>query len=162
MADLSDYLESGLINHVFRGETFAKPVNICIALTSGEIPDNATGATLPEIPYRYDNDVLTGYERIDFNDPSLSGNTNWKFDADTYAASGGVIKNCFQIIWDSAVQEEPGSAYGWGWVSGIAIVDSNQIGEGNVLMKATLDNPREVFAGDTLLFNSEQLIISFK
>lgn len=162
MADLSDYLESGLINHVFRGGTFAKPGNITIALTSGEIPDNATGATLPELPYRYSNGTLSGYDRINLGDPAISGNVNWKFDADVYAASGGVIKNCFQLIWDSAAQESAGSSYGWGWVSGIAIVDDNDIGEGNVLMKATLDNPREVFAGDTLLFNSEQLIISFK
>ena len=43
MAALSDYLESGLLHHVFRGETFAKPVHVAVALTSGVIVDSDTG-----------------------------------------------------------------------------------------------------------------------
>ena len=47
MAALSDYLESGLLNHVFRGGTFDKPSNISLALTSGIPQDSNTGSTLP-------------------------------------------------------------------------------------------------------------------
>lgn len=165
MADLSHYLESGLINHVFRGETFGKPANICIALCSGVPSGFHTGATIPELGATYDDgETVTGYKRIDLNDPALSGNVNWKFDADAFEVSGGVIKNCFSIDWPtsqfrSADVEE---AYGWGWVSGIAILDSLAIGEGNLLMQAQLDNPREVFGGDTLKFDAEALIIRFK
>ena len=33
MASLSDYLESGLLHHLFRGQTFPKPTNVAVALT---------------------------------------------------------------------------------------------------------------------------------
>ena len=49
MAALSDYLESGLLHHVFRGQSFPKPDNICIALTSGTPLDSHTGENIPEM-----------------------------------------------------------------------------------------------------------------
>ena len=49
MAALSDYLESGLLHHVFRGGSFAKPSNISIALTSGVPNDSQTGTTIEEV-----------------------------------------------------------------------------------------------------------------
>ena len=60
MAALSDYLESGLLNHVFRGSTFAKPTDIAIALTSGAPLDSQTGENLLEIPSGI-NGSGTGY-----------------------------------------------------------------------------------------------------
>jgi hypothetical protein len=164
MADLSHYLESGLINHVFRGETFAKVPNICIALCSGVPANDNDGSTIPELEEIYtDGGRSSGYKRIDLNDPALSGNVNWKFDQETFEASGGVIKNCFVIDWPTAQfkSDDTDENYGWGWVSGLAILDSNQVGEGNLLMQAQLDNPREVFGGDTLRFDAEALIIRF-
>ena len=50
MASLSDYLESGLLHHIFRGESFSKPSKIAIALTSGVPQDSDTGFTIPELP----------------------------------------------------------------------------------------------------------------
>ena len=69
MAALSDYLESGLLNHVFRGGTFAKPGNVSLALTSGIPQDSNTGATIPEIPSGI-NGSGTGYARIDLGAPA--------------------------------------------------------------------------------------------
>lgn len=151
MAALSDYLESGLINHVFRGGTFAKPSNISIALTSGVPQDSDTGATLPEIPSGI-NGSGTGYARVDLSAPS---DTTWTFTDERFIAGSGVIKNSGQLIFNTALLD-------WGWVSGIAIVDHGGYGSGNLLMHAQLDNPRLIYTGDNAKFDTETLEISFK
>lgn len=151
MAALSDYLESGLINHVFRGETFAKPSNISLALTSGIPKDSDTGATLPEIPSGI-NGSGTGYARVDLGAPS---DTAWTFTDDRFIAGSGLIKNSGQLIFNTALLD-------WGWVSGIAIVDNGSHGSGNLLMHAQLDNPRLIYTGDNAKFDTETLEISFK
>lgn len=67
----------------------------------------------------------------------------------------GFIKNANQIIFNTALTD-------WGWVSGVAILDSNVIGSGNLLMYAELDNPRFVYTGDNIKFDSNSLEISLK
>jgi hypothetical protein len=151
MAALSDYLESGLINHVFREETFAKPSNISLALTSGVPKDSDTGATLPEIPSGI-NGSGTGYARVDLGAPS---DTTWTFTDERFIAGSGLIKNSGQLIFNTALLD-------WGWVSGIAIVDNGGHGSGNLLMHAQLDNPRLIYTGDNAKFDTETLEISFK
>jgi hypothetical protein len=151
MAALSDYLESGLINHVFREGTFAKPSNISLALTSGIPQDSDTGATLPEIP----SGIIcygTGYARVDLGSPS---DTAWTFTDARFMAGSGLIKNSGQLIFNTALLD-------WGWVSGIAIVDNSSHGSGNLLMHAQLDNPRLIYTGDNAKFDTETLEISFK
>lgn len=230
MAALSDYLESGILNHIFRGETFAKPSKIAIALTSGVPKDWETGATIPELPtgiLQGINTVSTNYARLDLGDPASVGDEKWNnvgidsttafqvysestghsgyfyplyltssaaesADTDagasvpaseTYtfydlfgdqefyaplsiAASGeatdpgytlydnnGFIKNASQILFNTALKD-------WGWVSGVAILDSSTYGDGNVLMFAELNNPRIIYTGDTVKFDSTSLEIS--
>ena len=80
MAALSDYLESGLLNHIFRGQTFTKPTTIAIALTSGVPLDSDNGSTIPELPSgiaKGINFVTTNYQRINLGSPSSLGNTRW-------------------------------------------------------------------------------------
>lgn len=80
MAALSDYLESQLLNHIFRNNSFAKPQTISIALTSGVPIDTDTGATIPELPSgvsRGQNFVSTNYSRINLGAPSSNGDTSW-------------------------------------------------------------------------------------
>ena len=47
---LSDYLESGLLHHIFRSQSFPKPTEVAIALCSGSPLDSNTGSTIPELP----------------------------------------------------------------------------------------------------------------
>ena len=68
MAALSDYLESGLLHHMFRGDIFNKPSGIGIALTSGVPVESDTGSTIPEIPSGIGG-VDTGYSRINLGNP---------------------------------------------------------------------------------------------
>ena len=170
MAALSDYLESGLLNHVFRGGSFPKPTNVSVALTSGIPLDSNTGKAivyggyLPEIPSGIDfngNPTLqavssgTGYERVPLGDPSVAGNTKWSHTENDIATGSGFIRNSGNIIFNTALTD-------WGWVSGIAIIDNSTLGDGNLLMHAQLSNPRVIYTGDNVKFDVGTLEISFK
>jgi hypothetical protein len=152
MAALSDYLESGLLNFLFRGQSLSAPSNLSIALTSGAPLDAHTGSTIPECASGTVGGTSTGYARVDLGAPS---STTWSYVAADHAAGSGVIKNSGQIVFNTALTD-------WGWVSGIAIVDSSIYGSGSVLMHSTLDNPRVIYAGDNVKFDYQTLEISFK
>lgn len=224
MAALSDYLESALLNHIFKSTLFPAPTNISIALT-GDVPrDNDDGSTIPEIPLSVSQggvSVDTGYARISTssatwsetgvdnltafsvysNDEDHSGyfyplylsqekaiqvddanNGNAPSQAVTYEFSefpgdkfyspltltqsgvpedpgyeqytgNGFIKNKLQLVFPSAMTD-------WGMVSGVAILDSSDHQDGNLLMYAELNNPRYVYAGDTIKFDGNALEIN--
>ena len=154
MAALSDYLESGLLHHLFREDSFAKPSQISIALTSAAPVDSDTGATISEIPSGL-NGSGTGYTRIVLGAPADSGNDKWSYDEADAAVGSGVIKNASSHAFDTALVD-------WGWVSGVAICDNATYGAGNLLIHAQLDNPRVVYTGDSLKFDTETFQLSFK
>lgn len=229
MAALSDYLESGILNHLFRSEPFEKPSNISIALTSSISKDNDTGNTIPEIPENItigSSQVATNYQRIDLGDPATQGNGKWynigldnstvfsvysddinhsgffypiylsetsakendteavnnntqatiyefsEFPGITFyspssiTVSGafvdpgyenysgnGFIKNQTQFVFNTATTD-------WGWVSGVAILDSSSHQDGNLLMYAELNNPRYIYSGDNIKFDINALEIN--
>jgi hypothetical protein len=234
MAALSDYLESGLLSHIFRNTAFPRPSTIAIALTSGVPLDSDTGSTIPELAsgVRSGLDfVTTNYKRIVLGPPATSGDNTWNsvgVDATTaYSVSGtkasadmgyfyplyvneqaardystlkggngsaivytfakefpsvtfyapqgtnifqsgvtlkssypdyegnGFIRNKNQMVFNTALTE-------WGWVSGIAILDHETVGSGNLLMYAKLTNPRYVYLGDNIRFDANSLEISLK
>ena len=102
MAALSDYLESNLLNHVFRNATFPKPLSIAVALTSRVPLDSDTGSTIPELPSGVLNGlnfVSTNYNRITLGPPATSGNNTWNevgVDVSgTYSVSGLRHDNTF-------------------------------------------------------------------
>jgi hypothetical protein len=161
MAALSNYLESGLLNFVFRGENFSAPSNISIALVSGvkeaDLADADTGTTILEIPSGI-NGSGTGYLRVNIGEPN---STKFSYTQEDFEAGSGTVRNSGQIVFNTAL-------FDWGWVSGIAIVDSpyhstdEENSPGNVLMHAALDNPRIIYAGDNVKFDYNTLEISFK
>jgi len=154
MAALSDYLESGLLHHIFRGEIFNKPSGISAALTSGVPLDSDTGATIPELASGVAG-ADTGYARINLGNPSDNGNGYWTYTSADNAVGSGVIGNASSFIFDTALVD-------WGWVSGIAICDTENYASGNLLMHAALDNPRMIYTGDSVKFDTDTLQISFK
>ena len=231
MAALSDYLESALLNHLFRGSSFPKPSSIAIALTSGVPLDSQTGSSIPELPSgvaKGNNFVTTNYRRLSLGNPAASGNNIWNAvgvddttvfhvygtsssgttaglsgyfyplylnqtvaqNADTFNLSdpyrfsefpnvtfyaprflfqsgiaqnpnytqytgNGFIKNSSQLVFDTALED-------WGWISGIAIVDTSVHRSGNLLMSAPLANPRYVYTGDNIKFDLNSLEISLQ
>lgn len=154
MTAFSDYLESGLLHHVFRGESFPKPTNVAIALCSGVPQDSDDGSTIPEIPLTI-NSSGTGYTRYEVGPPSTSGNAAWNYDIDDHNAGSGVIKNSSTWLFGTALVE-------WGWVSGIAVLDSADHGQGNLLLRAEMTRPRIVYEGDAIRFDESALQIKFK
>lgn len=227
MAALSDYLESGLLSHLFRNTAFERPATIAIALTSNVPLDSQSGATISELPsgVAAGNDfITTNYARVNLGDPAESGDLTWNTvgvddvtvyevlseevdhsgyfyplylnEASGQAASSsnvaievtfsntfpnvtfysptelyasgsqtssgytsydgnGFIKNKNDVVFNTALTD-------WGWVSGIAILDSELHGSGNLLMYSQLQNPRFVYTGDSIKFNSNSLEISLK
>ena len=227
MAALSDYLESGLLSHIFRNTALPRPSTIAIALTSGVPLDSDNGSTIPELPSGVANGlnfVSTNYKRINLGPPATSGDNTWNsigVDSLTaYSVSGskkdgtmgyfyplylnelsaqtagngttylltfekefpsvnfyaptstfqsgvsvksnytdydgnGFIRNKNQFVFNTALTE-------WGWVSGIAILDNETVGLGNLLMYAKLTNPRYVYLGDNIRFDANSLEISLK
>ena len=225
MAALSDYLESQLLNHLFRSGTLDKPTKIAIALTSGVPLDSDTGATLPELPASIivgADTRNTNYQRISLEAPSDDSWLAVGTDPDTaysvyrddptpansgyffplYLVEGkaqnessngnattltfpefpsvnfyapaskltsanatdpgypiydgnGFIKNAEQKTFNAALTDR-------GWVSGIAILDDSDVGAGNLLMYAKLENPRYVYTGDNIKFDKHSLEISLK
>jgi hypothetical protein len=227
MAALSDYLESGILNHLFRNTVFDKPTTIAVALTSGVPKDNDTGSTIPELPSGIafgSNFVTTNYQRLNLGNPLTTGTDIWASvgidnttaytvfssevnhsgyfyplylsentaknedqnnTAEIYTFSkthpgvvfyapvsidvsgsqvdpgyplyegNGFIKNSIQLLFNTALRD-------WGWVSGVAILDSAVYGSGNLLMYAQLENPRFVYTGDNIKFDSNSLEISLK
>ena len=159
MAALSDYLESGLLHHVFRGQSFPKPSNIAIALCSGVPTDSDTGATIPEMSSG-DGVNKTGYARLDLGNPSTLGDARWDYTTEDHAVGSGLIKNKSAFLFDEG--EGTAALTDWGWVSGIAVLDSGEYGVGNLLMHSALDNPRIIYTGDTVKFDISTLQISFQ
>lgn len=80
MAALSDYLESQILNHIFRSSEFNKPSGMAIALTSGVALDFQDGSSIPELPQTISdgsNNIQTNYSRIDLGVPSGVGDSVW-------------------------------------------------------------------------------------
>ena len=65
------------------------------------------------------------------------------------------IQNQNQITFGPALSD-------WGWISGVVIADSGGYGAGNILMFASLENPRLIYTGDSIKFDARSLEISLK
>ena len=148
MANMSNFLESGLINFLLRGNSnnFAAPLNISVALCSGVPDDASTGSTLPELPN------AGGYARVNLGAPS-----NSIFTEITQAHgifSSGLTDNVSAITFPQATAN-------WGWTSGIAVVNSGVYGAGQVLFWGRLNTPREILLNDTFSVGAGDLDIYF-
>ena len=145
MSAMSDYLESGIIDHLLRTITFSKPSNISIALLPNHDAnwalDSKTGITIPELA------SSNGYARKSLGAPA---DATW----DLPGTGSPTTQNTAAIEFSAA------SGGDWGYVSGIAIVDSSTHSQGNVLFHGALTTPRIVTDGDTFKFNAGDIDIT--
>lgn len=225
MSALSDYLESGLLHHVFANQPFPMPSSVALALLSNPAKDNDSGTSISEVPSGIGSNI-TGYSRVNITNLSdawkfassadnvsfavsgtrsnagtgsgingnfypvylsqttaggitaesitfaefpgtmfyfASGNNNvygsgasigTNTNYNTYPTPNRYLVNKYQIIFPTALND-------WGFVSGVAILDNANYRSGNLLMYSTLTNPRLVYAGDNIRFDSESLQIVF-
>ena len=130
----SNYLESGVLNHLFRTDTFSKPTTVAVALCTGVPQDTQNGETIPEVPN------AGGYARVDLGAPA---NADWTEVGQSNGS--GIIDNAAAITFPQATSN-------WGMVSGVAIVDSASHGAGHVLLSAQLSTPRDIRENDTFQF----------
>jgi hypothetical protein len=135
----SDYMESGILSHIFRTNTFNKPTTIAIALCSNVPVDADTGA------------LSTGKEVANAGSYSrqvlATGDANWNF---TFTNGSGNVTNASQISFTAATAD-------WGWVSGVAICDSSSYGGGNFIIGGALALPKLVSNGDQLILKAADI-----
>lgn len=128
---MTDFLESSLLDHLFRTSSYSKPGALAIALTSNTPSDSITGASMSEVPN------AGGYARQTLS-PS---DTNWSKDSTTT----GLTYNNVAITF-------PVATVLWGYASGVVLVDSATYGAGNALLYGLLNPPQ-------LIDVSQQLVI---
>lgn len=131
MANMSDYLETQLINHLFRTNTFTKPTVIAIALCTTAPTDTSTGATIAEV-----SNTGTAYVRQTLNPDDSS----WT------ATSSGTTSNSSLITFPVASADYNAA------VTHIAILDSATYGAGNVLFWGVLASSKTIANGDQFSF----------
>ena len=136
MAGFSNYLETALLNHVFRTDTLTKPTNVYIGLFTAT-PSDAGGGT----------EVAGGsYARKAVS----SADASWSAPADDSGA---------QEITNASAISFAESTGAWGTVSHFGIFDASS--SGNLLAWGSLTTSRTVdAAGITLTIAAGDLSIS--
>jgi len=143
---MSNYLESEVVDHLFRAGTFAKPSAIYVGLVrfyeSTKI-EAFTGTTIGPKELGAAGDIAYSYSRV----AVTQNDSNW-----SAATTGGATSNASDITFNVATGD-------WGMVSGVFVVDAS--GGGNVLLHGSLTTPRDVRSGDLFKFNAGDLDITF-
>ena len=136
MSAASNYLETALLNHLFRTSTFSKPSSVYVALFTAA-PSDAGGGT----------EVSGGsYARVAI----ASGDSSWSAPAD---ASGA------QRTTNAAEVAFPESTAAWGTVTHFGLFDAST--SGNLLVWGALTVSRNVdAAGITLKMAAGDLSVS--
>lgn len=147
---MTDYLESGFIQHIFRTGSFTKPTTIAIALCSGTVVDTDTGSLLTK---ELGGGGTPGTPPGGYNRQTLNPlDANWT--AITQVSGSGHTDNASTITFGPATAD-------WGTVTDIAIVDNSGYGSGNVLMFGKLATSKTVSNGDSLQISAGNLDIYF-
>jgi hypothetical protein len=140
MAAMSNYLESGLIGHIFRGSTYTAPTTLYIGLVgkydsgnleSGLYTDEISGASYARVSGGPDASLWNAY---------------------TVSAEGTANTNTLTF---------PAATSNWGYVSGVFIADGSGTSN-NLLLYGALSTPKNVTNGDTFSFGAGDLDIYFR
>lgn len=134
MANMGNYLERKLLDHLFRGQIFTAPSAIYIALLNDTVDDSVeSGADLPEVSG-------PGYSRKQI----ASNAGSW-----TAPDNDGVVKNVTEIKWEDVTWEDT--------VVAVAFCDSSS--GGNVLFWGDLVREKVVAVDDTISFAPESITV---
>jgi hypothetical protein len=128
MADLSDYLENELLDHILKGLAFTVPATVALALFTTATTDAGGGTEVAD---------ANGYARLE-----IEGATGRTFSV----AAGGTMDN------DQEWPFAPASGGSWGTITHVAIVDSLTWGAGNFLFHGALAVSKVIDDGDTFKF----------
>lgn len=139
MGALTNYLESGLINHVFRGSSYSAPSTLYIGLVRSFTSSDLENGTL-------DEPSSGSYARQSYT----SNGTNW---IAPYTSGTALTTHNTSAI------EFPVATANIGDISGVFIADN--AASGNVLFYGQLSSSRNIRSGDQFVFSSGALKISF-
>ena len=139
---MSNYLESAVIDHLFRAGTFAKPSAIYIGLIKFYEADKVEAMTGTSVSTA--KEVSGGaYARI----AVTQNDDNW-----SAASAGGATSNSNDLTFPTATAD-------WGNVSGVFVADA--LTGGNLLLHGALTTSRDVQDGDVFKFNAGDLDVTF-
>jgi hypothetical protein len=131
-ASLTDFLESALIGHLFRGTAYTAPGTWYVSLHTAACSDSATGT-----------EVTGGsYARVGV----ASGTGTWA----AVSAGNGTTSNVSVITF-------PTPSAGWGTVTHFALWDATTAG--NQLICQALTTSKTINSGDTVTFPASSLTI---
>lgn len=122
MSAMSDYLESKILNAVFRNTPYISPTNVYLALFKTAPSDASVGQEIDKADY--------SRKVISFSTPeNIEGVMT--------------IKNDSPVMFDAA-------STNWGTITHVAIMDAETAG--NMLYYGNLSQPKEINIGDVLVF----------
>lgn len=140
MSSLSNYAESGIAHHIFRSNTFPKPLGLGVGLTLN-FPEDGVVTEVAN---------AGGYARVNLGPPSDA-----LFTVMTQQANGS------GVIYNESVITFPTCTSTWGVVSGLFIATSSVYGVGDVLMQGGLTVPKTVTTNDVFSVPRSGLAIYF-
>lgn len=129
----TNYMEKKVLDHVFGGVDYTRPLTIEIGLSTTEINEDGTNITEP--------DVEDGYSQVQIDNDSDA----WE-DAETISEVG-VKKNKIDI-------EFPEATGDWGLITHFFISDGT-----NIIGFGELTNGKEIGSGDIAKFRAGELQI---
>lgn len=130
LANLSNYLEERILNHIFRGVASIPPANFYVALFLNNPTDAGTGNELSGVNY--------ARKPITFTTP-------------TQTEGSASISNETEITFDQAGSN-------WGTVTHAAIYDS--LTGGNMYYYGALDTPKAIETNDILKVLANELVLT--
>lgn len=139
MGALTNYLESGLINHVFRGSAYSAPSTLYIGLVKNFVSESIESGVL-------DEPTTGNYSRQAY----ASNSVNW---IAPYVSGTALMTHNTSAIEFSVATANIGD------VSGVFISDNAS--SGNVLFYGQLSSSRNIRSGDQFVFSSGSLKVSF-
>jgi hypothetical protein len=144
MSAMSDYLENRIIDHVFRGQTYALPVLYVGLLTAA--PSDSGGGT-----------EVSGnaYARVKAAASASQALTDWKSTQNDSLSSTGTGGNTT----NTAAVTFPTPTAGWGTVTHFGIYD--QLTGINLLFWGVLTIAKTINQSDTVTFPAGTLSITF-
>ncbi len=146
MANMSDYLENKIIDHVFRGQAFTTPATLYIALCTSTPSDASNGTTCFEcVDASYTRQVIANTTA---NWAATDGATSIVSPS---GGTGGTTSNNAAITWANWASTNT--------ISAVVISDNATTSKGNLLFWGTLTANKVVSSGDSFAFNVSQLSI---
>lgn len=141
MSAFTDYTEAAILNHIFRNQTYHKPVAIYVAMFTANPGENDAAGT--ECSY-------TGYARRDAADAGPI-DTGWTIVVDEPAGDGKQTTNAKTLTF--APNNGPDNVT----VTHIGLYDAAT--NGNLLFWAELTEPKTLQSGDVLSFLPGDIVV---